>query len=213
MGLLQRVGLLETTKPIEVSVAHIPYVESLWMRLEDAKQRLSVKQDYLRTVGSLGVKVDALTAVADATLANERAIRSGQVELERIKKVLAYGCEPTTPPEWFCGHLTEPEKNKDGRYRAERWPQRGDYYNNRDQTRVFKGPVPAKALQRYAVVSTLIDDARIYAPEVDQFETLRNPEPFDPVLIGMIMFLGEREYFEIDRWDVDLDLATIFGNG
>jgi hypothetical protein len=199
------------TEPVTtVASRHIPFVETLWLRLRDAKTDVAAKEDYLRQVGNLGVHVESLTTVADAAVADAKAVRKAEVDLERIKRVLSFGCEPTTPPEWYCGHLAEPAKDSRGDYADETWPQAGSYYS-RDRTRVYRGPIPATALQRYAAVAPLIDDARIYSPREDDFRQLRNPEPIDPVIIGMIRFLGEPQYVEIARWDIDRDLASIFG--
>jgi hypothetical protein len=225
MGLFD--GLRTTTKdPVQVATQHIPFVETLWMRLVAAREQLAAKEDYLRQVGQLSVRVDSLTRVADGALADSQAIRKAEVDLDRIKKVLAFGCEPTTPPEWFCGHLTAPKKvkAKDGRfdgreeYPSETWPQWSPETRYRSKTRdrdthVYTGPMPAIALQRYAAVKSLIDDVRVYSPRPEDFETIREDDPSpDPVLIGMIAFLGEPQYFEIARWDIDKDLAAIFGS-
>ena len=204
--------LTKRREPIQVASRHIPYVEPLWTRLTAAQKAVADKEEYVRTAGQLGVRLMAVTTLADGTETDAKAVRKAAADLQRIKRLLAVGAEPTTPPDWYCGHLTEPPKTTDRwgeeRYPAETWPSRN--WSGRGTALVFNSAIPLDALQRYAAAKPLIDDARIYSPRDEDFYRLPEPQPRDPVLIGMVRFLGEPQYFEIARWDIDRDLATLF---
>lgn len=200
----------------KVDTRHIPYVEALWNRLQAARQQVAAKEDYLREAGRLGVKVAAVANVALAAADDAEATAQAAGALERVKRVLALGAEPTTPPEaWYCGMLAQPEpirRDRSGEpvYPDETWPRR--YRSSyRDTVSVFQGAMPLAALQRYAAAKDMIDDVRVYSPREDDFRQMPAPELRDPVLIGRIDFLGEPHYFELARWDIDKDLAVVFG--
>lgn len=210
-------ALVEASRPPDpptiVASQHIPYVEPLWTRLQAAKRQVEQKREYLRATDRLAIKVAARDNVAAAAEAEGKAIVDAARALERIKRVLALGAEPTTPPEqWFCGLVAEPEGIVEDRwghkdYPIERWPNRA-----RGRTvMVFEGAMPVAALERYAAAKDLVDDVRVYSPREDDFRRLPEPELRDPVLIGMIAFLGEGQFFELARWDIDEDLAAVFG--
>lgn len=223
MGVLNLLTTQPKTEAIQVATKHIPYVESLWNKLETAQERQRAKEEYLRTASGLGIRTASLSGLADAAISEAKVIRTGGKTLDRIKRVLAAGAEPTTPPkQWFCGMVETPKKIRDwNQVRApkvwprETWPHTAEgslsiNWRTTDDIRVFKGAIPLVALQKLAATKPDLDDVRIYSPHVDDFQTLRNPAPRDPVMIGLIDFLGEKQYFEIARWDIDKDLAAIF---
>lgn len=201
-------------KPITpVETRHIPYIETLWNQLQDARAQLAAKEQYVREAAALGVKVAAVERVADATATDGAAVRRAVDELERIKQLLAAGAEPTTPPrDWYCGALTKPEPMGKDRWGDDVYPQ--EDWPNRSTSRsvaFFQGAMPVEALRRYAATKHLIDDARVYSPRETDFYRMPEPELRDPVLIGLVTFLGTSHYFELARWDIDADLAVVFG--
>lgn len=194
-------------EPVQVAVRHIPFIETMWLRLGEAKEALAAKQAYLIEAGRMDIKMASLSALAEASARDETAVRHAEVSLERMKMLLAFGAEPTTPPgAWYCGRIEEPKKDVWGNYPSETWPAR----DSRDAL-VFQGAIPLIALRRYAATKGLVDDVRIYSPDWDDFRVLQNPQPRDPVMIGLINYLGDRVYFELARWDIDKDLVTVFG--
>jgi len=198
-------------EPIQVSSHHIPFVAVQYERLEAAKADVKVRQDYLLAAGRVGVLTASLANVVTATAEAAIATRKAEASLDRIKRLLALGAEPTTPPQqWWCGHVEEPARTKDSwgdlHYPAESWP----CASSQRAAMVFQSAIPIAALQRYAAAKPLLDEYRIYSPSRDDFLELANPEPRDPVLIGLITHLGESLFFEIARWDIDKDLAAIF---
>lgn len=224
MSLLKTLTTSRPAAPVPVSTQHIPYVETLWNQLVEARERATKQEEYVRTASQLGVKVDAIERVANTAALGGREVAIAGKTLDRIKRVLAAGCEPTTPPEqWFCGMLTMPKRvtRTDPQlgdtfkgYPDETWPSQNlDRYRSpfRQLTvRVFSGAMPIEAVQKLATVKGDLDDVRVYSPSYEDFDQLRNPVVRDPVLIGRIDFLGEPHYFEIARWDIDADLAALF---
>jgi hypothetical protein len=198
--------------PVPVTSRHIPFVERLWLQLRDAQGQLIAKRAYLREARDLGLKIATVASLAEQTETEAAAIERAAGELDRVKRILELGAEPTTPPrDWYCGHLAEPARVKSQRggeeFPAETWPNR----EHSRSTNVFRGAMPMLALRRYAAALELIDEARVYSPHYEHFIHHPPPEMRDPVLIGMIRFLGEPQYFELARWDIDGDLAVVFG--
>lgn len=217
-GLLQKIRTREVPV-VSVATKHIPYIETLWARLEGAKTAQRTREEYVRAASQMGLKLKALEHVADKVLADPKGIRAGEAALLRVKMVLAAGCEPTTPPAgWYCGALREPKKVKstDGwdneirRFPRETWPDYRTRWSSERTVSTYVGPIPIEVIQKLAVVEPLVDDIRVYSPREEDFRANVNPQPRDPVAIGAIDLLGERHYFELARWDIDSDLATVF---
>lgn len=199
-------------EPIKVSTCHIPFVERLWLDLQAARGQIAAKREYLGESDRLGLKIATVTALAEQTEADTTAVHRATSELDRIKRVLEIGGEPTTPPkDWYCGHLTEPRKTKERDREAfppETWANR----EGGRSTNVFRGAMPMPALQRLAATQEFLDEVRVYSPHYEHFTHHPNPQMLDPVLIGMVRFLGVPQYFELARWDIDGDLAIVFGH-
>jgi hypothetical protein len=203
---LSREGTAMQSPEINFASRHVPYVTVLYERLQAAARLIDDRRAYLREANTLGVQTAALTQVANVVIADEAELRRSRSAYDRIRQLLAFA-EPTTPNEdWYCGHLQEPPRDKDNRYPRENWPHR---YSSGD-TLVFAGAMPISALRALALATPLVDDFRVYSPSIDDFRVLRSA-PRDPVLIGLITFLGQRSYFAVARWDIDRDLAAIVG--
>lgn len=204
----ERAAAVEQMPEISFDSRHIPYVETLYDRLRAAAQLVADRRAYLREANELGVKAAALTAVANQVVEDETTLRHSRGAYDRIRQLLAFA-EPTEPNSaWYCGQLEEPERDEDGRYPRETWPTR---YTGYSDPLVWQGATPVAALRALARAKPLVDEVRVYSPNIDDFRVLRSA-PRDPVLIGMIRFLGEETYFELARWDIDQDLAVLFGH-
>lgn len=191
-----------------IETRHIPYVETLWNRLQDARAQVAAKETYLSDANALGLQIASVATLTADTKRDVQAVARAADEIERIKAALAFGAEPTTPPrDWYCGRLTDPRGNDREDFPSETWPNRED---SRARN-VFASAMPMAALRRYAATKHLLDDVRVYSPRYEHFTRHPNPHMTDPVLIGMIRFLREPQYVELARWDIGDDLAVIFG--
>lgn len=88
-----------------------------------AKRAAAVsREDYLNTALSLKLNVAAINELADSVRTSQREATQADSALARIDRVLAFGCEPTSPPAtWFCGSPVD-LADKNGRYPTETWP-------------------------------------------------------------------------------------------
>lgn len=206
-------------EPIQVATKHIPFVEKQWLALTAVQTALEDKKTYVGAAEALGVRTATTDALAKSVKTETEAIDRASITLDRIKALLALGAEPTTPPrQWYCGWVEAPKKitiRGTPTYPNETWPTdnigRTDIWG-RCPGRVFHGAMPLDVLTTYAAIKSLADEIRVYSPAEDDFEQLVNPAPRDPVMIAMVSFLGERLYFEVARWDIDADLAAVFGS-
>ena len=197
------------TEPVKVDRRHIPYIEVLWKALEDSKDTVGKREEYLRTSTILGIKTASTDRVA--RLPDRATLRKEERTLERIKTLLSLGAEPVTPPsDWWCGTLTSPKKAWHD-WPTETWPCLHDRYEMDNTVRIYRGAFPIEAMQRYARMKPYVDDVRVYSPERSDFKKAPLPVLRDPVLIGMIRYLETAQYFELARWDIDKDLAKVFG--
>lgn len=208
-----------------VDVKFIPYVESLWNRLVASRISISTKKEYLEIVRQLNVKSESVKQVEQHYSEETSEARKAVGALERIKKLLAAGAEPNEPNfQWYVGVIQKPRPKTTLRlrqiYPVENWRgQSVSSWSSRDngyRQAVYTGPMPVHALQALASLGPLVDDYRIYSPDAKHFAAL--PEPIsrvniDPVLSGRIEYLGQNEYFELARWDIDRDLAGVFSKG
>lgn len=203
-------------------------LDNLRHETEEATTRLSAKRDYLRSVRGMSDGVGAVVTMQRSIKSDMDRIAHAGDAISRIERLLAFGFEPTTPPDWYCGHLSEPKEQ-----RSETWPRKEAPSGRTEPTvsdsvwtltafsfspfgmglgyRVFKGAIPAEAVRRYSIAKPLLDDARIYSPREEDFQFV-SLEPADPVLIGGVEVLGQPCYFEIARWDIDRDLAEVFAS-
>jgi hypothetical protein len=202
----------EAVAPVKVATKHIPYIEGLWNALEESSKGLDAKRQYIKEVDALGLDVASIDELKKDVSASEKKIAAGRDGLLRIKKALAAGCEPTTPNKtWFGGYIDKVKTDSYGYAKKDNWPNNNYSYYGGNGALVFKAPIPLAALQRYASVKPLFDDVRVYSPRREDFEWVADPVPHDPVIYGAISYLGKPEYFEIARWDIDADLANVFG--
>lgn len=203
--------LPEPEPVVKVATKHIPYVESLWNELEASRKAVELKEAYIREANKIGVKTASVSAMEREVVADRAKIDTGVKTLTRIKQALALGLEPTTPnTQWYAGSLGEAPRDQYGNRPSEHWPCRnvtGYIWYMAE----FKGPIPLEALSKYAAVQHIVDDVRVYSPRMEDFDRVPDPVPHDPVIIGSIQHLSKPQYFEIARWDVDQDLASLFG--
>lgn len=204
-------ALARTKESIPVATKHIPYLEALWNTLDASKKSIAAKKEYLQVAQRIGREVAAVSSVADRAKSDGESVVDGENAFNRIKQILAAGGEPTTPPiEWFCGRVITPMRLKNGRYPDETWPGKRHYQG---EVRVYQGAMPVMALERYAAMKDLVDGTRIYSPSDSDFEQIQKRIVYrDPVMIGSVAFLERNLYFELARWDIDKDLANVFGS-
>jgi len=207
-SLMQR--FVKTIEPLtEQKVVYDPqyndFITDLESRLEAAKEGIFEKQEYMRRVKALDVNVSATQEVARRLRAAEDNITQGHRAIVNIKHLLAEGCEPTTPnAEWYCGHIEEDTSRS--YYLRESWPN----LTGSTDMKVFKGPIPIEALERFSKTKQYLSDVRVYSPHKEDFRVVPEPIPHDPVIVGRVDFLKMPYYFEVARWDVGKDLASLF---
>ena len=204
----------EEPPEIQVDPKYIDYIEGFQSQILEASEGISRKREYILRANALGMtNIPALdTLESDVTKTNDR-IRLAGVKLDRIKQMLALGYEPTSlNTDWYAGHLHSPRPSFNGNPAPETWPHKAFQETSLSRgAYVFRAPIPLSALERYAGVKGLVDDVRVYSPRKEDFAWVPEPVPHDPVLVGKIDILSNPQYFEIARWDIDADLAEVFG--
>lgn len=199
-----------STPVVEVDERHLEYIDALINGIDVRRDDIAAKKAYMSAADASGLKIAAIEPMREDVERYEKRLADVTVVIDRIKRVLAAGGEPTSLQEtWYAGQLTEP-KRSEWRDPVETWPCANAHALWGAEVLVYKGAMPLSAVERLAEASPLLDDVRIYSPRRDDFYAMPRRLPHDPVLVGMIDLLGEPQYFEIARWDVDKDLAALF---
>jgi len=215
---------------LEIDPKFDDYLTTLTEGVAERWAKARKQTAYLTQVQQTGVNAAATTDLLARVKAEVESLERVDTEVEKVRKVLAYGCEPTTPPQtWWCGYLEDPK----GRYANETWPSLNlkqatpgervtastfAVYLSYGQgtpleytsSLIFSSAVPVEVLNAYAATKGLFEGVRVYSPDPADFKQLANPIPHDPVLIGRLFVAGRTHYFEIARWDIDSDLAELF---